>query len=100
MLDLILNEFPKYFPEVNNILSGGIPIFARIAGLMRVAPFLQRNEIPMIAKVGFTLIFTVILSMVLKPEPPVVGVSIVYSIIINFFGSLKRLERKLKWKEL
>ena len=35
MLDLIINEFPKYFPEVNNILSGAIPIFARIAGLMR-----------------------------------------------------------------
>ena len=84
MLDLIINQFPKYFPEVNNILAAGIPIFARIAGLMRVAPFLQRNEIPMIAKVGFTLIFTIILSMVLKPEPPTVGVSIVYSIIINF----------------
>ena len=38
----------------------------------------------MIAKVGFTLIFTVILSMVLKPESPAVGVSIVYSIGINF----------------
>lgn len=84
MLDLIINEFPKYFPEVNNILSGAIPIFARIAGLMRTAPFLQRTEIPMIAKVGFTLIFTVILSMVLKPESPAVGVSIVYSIGINF----------------
>ena len=84
MLDLIINEFPKYFPEVNNILAAGIPIFARIAGLMRTAPFLQRSEIPMIAKVGFTLIFTVILSMVLKPAPPEVGVSIVYSIVINF----------------
>ena len=84
MLDLIINEFPKYFPEVNNILSGAIPIFARIAGMMRTAPFLQRNEIPMIAKVGFALIFTVILSMVLKPEAPAVGVSIVYSIGINF----------------
>ena len=84
MLDLIINEFPKYFPEVNNILSGALPIFARIAGLMRTAPFLQRTEIPMIAKVGFTLIFTVILSMVLKPESPAVGVSIVYSIGINF----------------
>lgn len=84
MLDLIINEFPKYFPEVNNILAGGVPIFARIVGLMRTAPFLKRSEIPMIAKVGFALIFTIILSMVLKPAAPAVGVSIIYSIVINF----------------
>lgn len=84
MLDFIINEFPKYFPEVNNILAGGIPIFARIVGLMRTAPFLKRSEIPTIAKVGFALIFTIILSMVLKPAAPAVGVSIIYSIGINF----------------
>ena len=60
MLDAILTEFPKYFPEVNNAIAGGIPIFARVAGLMRTTPFLQRSEIPMIVKVGFTFIFTVI----------------------------------------
>ena len=49
MLDTILTEFPKYFPEVNNILSAGIPVFARVAGLIRTTPFLQRSEIPMIA---------------------------------------------------
>ena len=56
MLDLILNEFPKYFPEVNNILAAGIPIFARIAGLMRVAPFLQRFFIPIFV---LLIIFTI-----------------------------------------
>ena len=66
MLDVIMNEFPKYFPEVNNILTGGIPIFARVAGLMRSAPFLRRTEIPVIARVGLTLIFTIMLSMILK----------------------------------
>lgn len=84
MLDVIVNEFPKIFPEVNNVLAGGVPIFARVAGLMRTAPFLQRSEIPMIARVGFTLIFTVMLSMILKPTPPTTGVSIVYAIIINY----------------
>lgn len=84
MLDLIVNEFPKIFPEVNSILAGGIPIFARVAGLMRTAPFLQRSEIPMVAKVGFSLIFTIILSMLLRPEMPPQGVSIIYSVVINF----------------
>ena len=84
MLDLIINEFPKIFPEVNNILSGGIPIFARVAGLMRTTPFLQRSEIPMIAKVGFSLIFTIILSMLIKPEMPPHGLSIIYAVVINY----------------
>ena len=84
MLDAIINEFPKYFPEVNNIITAGIPVFARVAGLMRTTPFLQRSEIPMIAKVGFSLIFTIILSMLLRPDPPSGEVSMVYSIIINY----------------
>ena len=68
MLDTIISEFPKIFPEVNNVLATGIPVFARVAGLMRSTPFLQRNEIPMIAKVGFTIIFTVMLTMLLKSD--------------------------------
>ena len=84
MLDVILSEFPKYFPEVNNVLTSGIPIFARVAGLMRTTPFLQRTEIPMIGKVGFALIFTVMLSMFLKPEVPPQNFSMIYSIIVNF----------------
>lgn len=84
MLDTILNDFPKYFPEVNNALSAGIPIFARVAGLMRATPFLHRSEIPVLAKTGFTLIFTIILCMVLHPPVPPQGPSLIYAIIINY----------------
>lgn len=84
MLDALLTEFPKFFPEVNNAISSGIPIFARVAGLMRTTPFLQRTEIPMIVKVGFTIIFTVILSMLLKPEAMPSNVSMVYAIVVNY----------------
>lgn len=84
MLDTILSEFPKYFPEVNNIIAGGIPIFARVAGLIRTCPFLQRSEIPMVAKTGFALIFTIIISMLIKPGVQPENVSLVYSIVVNF----------------
>lgn len=84
MIDTILSEFPKYFPEVNNVIAAGIPVFARVAGLMRTTPFLQRSEIPMIAKVGFTLIFSVMLCIFLQPQIPPSGVSVVYSIIVNY----------------
>lgn len=84
MIDVILNEFPKYFPEVNKMLAAGIPIFARVAGLMRATPFLNRTEIPMIAKVGFALLFSVMLTMFLKPAIPQSSTPIIYTIIINF----------------
>ncbi len=84
MLDTIINEFPKYFPEMNNVISAGIPVFARVAGLMRTAPFLQRNEIPMIAKTGFALILTIMILMILKPAAQPSDVSIIYAIVVNF----------------
>ncbi len=86
MLDTIINEFPKYFPEINNVLTAGVPIFARVAGLMRSTPFLQRSEIPVIAKVGFTLIFTVMLTIFLHPKAPTADVSMLYSILVNYMA--------------
>ncbi len=84
MLDIIINEFPKYFPEVNKMLAAGIPIFARVVGLMRTTPFLNRTEIPMLAKVGFALLFSIMLTMFLRPEISQNSTPIVYTIIINF----------------
>lgn len=84
MIDTILSEFPKIFPEVNAVIASGIPIFARVAGLMRSTPFLQRSEIPMIAKVGFALILTIIISMVIKQDVALQGTSIIYAIVVNY----------------
>ncbi len=86
MLDTIINEFPKYFPEINNVLTAGVPIFARVAGLMRSAPFLQRSEIPVLARTGFALIFTVMLTIFLHPKAPDGSVSMLYSILVNYMA--------------
>ena len=86
MLDTILQDFPKYFPEVNNVIAMGIPIFARVAGFIRAVPFFQRSEIPIIAKVGFALIFTIMINLFLKPTPQPQDVSLIYSIVVNFFA--------------
>ncbi len=89
MLDTILTEFPKYFPEINGVLTAGIPIFARVVGLVRTFPVLRRTEIPMMAKVGFSLIFTVMLTIFLKPELPPNNFSIIFSFVINYlFGAI------------
>ena len=84
MLDAIVNDFPKYFPEVNQLLAAGVPIFARVVGFMRGAPFRNRAEIPMIAKVGFALIFSIMLTLFLHPAIPAAGFSIIYTLVINF----------------
>ena len=84
MLDVILNEFPKYFPEVNKVLASGIPVYARVIGLMRIAPFLNRTEVPVIVRAGFAFFFTIALVVFIKPEAPPTSISMIYSIIINF----------------
>lgn len=84
MIETILSDFPKYFPEFNGILAAGIPIFARVAGLIRTAPFLRRSEIPTITKVGFAIIITVMLCMLVKPGPMPQDVSMIYCIVVNF----------------
>ena len=84
MLDVILNEFPKYFPEINNVIASAIPVYARVIGLMRIAPFLNRTEVPGIIRAGFAFLFTIALTMFMKPQAPGADISLIYLIIINF----------------
>ncbi len=84
MIDTILSEFPKYFPEINNMLASGIPVYARVIGLMRIAPFLNRTEVPVMIRAGFAFIFSIMLTMYMKPEVPPDNVSLLYLIAVNF----------------
>ena len=84
MLDTILSEFPKYFPEVNNMLAAGLPVWARVLGLMRGAPFLNRTEVPMPVRAGFAFLFAVIVTGFIKPEPASISTPLAYSIAVNF----------------
>ena len=89
MINVILENFPKYFPEINNVLSAGLLIFARLLGFMRFAPLFNRKEIFSFAKVGLTLIVAIFLTMFIKPECNVTGTDLVYSILLNIaFGAI------------
>ncbi len=83
MLEEILRDFPKYFPEINTAIGGGIFIFARLAGFVRMAPVLNRKEIPGMVKLGLIFILTIILTMVLKPTAIVTGTSLFLGILLN-----------------
>ncbi len=88
MIDAVLQEFPKYFPEVNNALGGGLLIFARLIGFVRFAPVLNRKELPGMIKVAFALILTIILMMTVETGPVPQGASLILGLILNIAGGM------------
>lgn len=89
MIDTILADFGKYFPEIERALGGGVLVFARLMGFIRFAPLFNRKEIPTMLKLSFVFIMTVILTMLLKPPVPPVGNQLAYDIMMNIvFGAL------------
>ncbi len=84
MIDAILQEFPKYFPEINNAIGAGIFIFARLAGFIRFAPVFNRKEIAGMVKLSFILILTVVITMTMKPSAAPTNSSLFLGILLNF----------------
>lgn len=88
MIDAVLQEFPKYFPEINNALGGGLLIFVRLLGFVRFAPVLNRKELPGMVKVAFALILTIILMLTVETGPVPQGASLILGLILNFAGGM------------
>lgn len=89
MINVILENFSKYFPEISSTLSAGLLVFARLLGLVRFAPLFNRKEIFSIAKVCLTLVIAVFMTMYLKPSVPPTGTALTYSILLNIaFGAI------------
>lgn len=82
-MEQILTELMKIFPGLNANLAGGIFIFARLLGFFRMAPVFNRKEIPGMVKISLTLILTVVLTAVVKPEVTIIENSFVLSILLN-----------------
>ncbi len=89
MIDAILTQFPKIFPQVSYALNAGILVFVRMLGLLRFAPGLNRKEIPSMARLAFALLFTITATNILHPPTPPTGTSLIYMILVNYtFGAL------------
>lgn len=87
--NLFFLEFSKLFPELNLALGTGMMIFARFIGLIQYAPPFNRSELPTMAKISFTLIMTIVFTIMMKPGPAPSGTSILLCLILNFtFGFL------------
>lgn len=89
MINSVVALFAQYFPQIDSVFGVGFLVFVRFLGMIRFAPVLNRKEIPVIVKISFAIIFSIILVMVIKPSAPPVGTKLMYSVMINFvFGAL------------
>ncbi len=88
-MDLFLAQFAKLFPELNLALGAGIMVFSRLLGLMQFAPPFNRKEIPSMVRISIALIVTVIVTMLIKPQPIPPNTSIMLGILLNYaFGAI------------
>lgn len=84
-----LSQFAALFPELDLALGAGIMVFARMLGLMQFAPVFNRKEVPSMVRLSIALIVTVIVVLVVKPQPIPSNTSIILCIIMNYvFGSI------------
>ena len=84
MIDTLVPFIGKYIPEINTALGAGLVIFARTLGFIRFSPVFSRSEVTGLVKLSMALILTIILTSILRPPLPETGVSLTYSLILNF----------------
>ena len=88
-MEELLKQFAQIFPEINTALGAGIMIFLRLVGMMRLAPVLSKSEVPLMVRLSFAVICTIILVGVIKPTPPGPETPIFLCMFLNFiFGAL------------
>lgn len=88
-MEEILKQFAILFPEINSVFGAGIMIFARLIGMMRLAPVLSKSEIPSMVRLSFALISTILLVGIIKPMPPDANTPIFLCMALNFiFGAI------------
>ncbi len=64
-------QFSKLFPAFDAAVNTGLIVFSRIIGFAAFAPVLSRKEIPMLIKVSFSVILSVmIVSLIGNPAVP------------------------------
>lgn len=82
-MENLLTNFAKLFPAVDAGLAAGLIVFARMLGFILLAPLFCRKEIPTLVKISFCFLFTISMTMVLKPSVPPPGNSLILSIVLN-----------------
>ena len=70
-------------------MGAGIMVFVRFLGLARFAPVFNGKEVPTSIRISIALIMTVIVTMLIKPQLPPAGSSLILCILLNYaFGAV------------
>ena len=82
-MDSLLTAIAKMFPAFDANFAAGFIVFSRFLGFVCFAPVFCRKDFPMIAKMGFVFLTTVMIVCILKPSAPPMGNDIVVPIVLN-----------------
>ncbi len=80
----IMTQLGHTFPLFGIYLTAGFVIFARIMGFIRMAPILNRKEIPGLVKLSLALLLTIMFVCAKRPELPPAGNSFILSLLLNY----------------
>lgn len=80
----VVGQIGQIFPAVSVYLTAGFIIFARVMGFFRLAPVLNRKEIPGLVKLSLALILTIIFVGVTHPKAPPADNSFILSLVLNY----------------
>ena len=80
----IIFELSHTFPLFAVYLTTGFVIFARVMGFFRLAPVLNRKEIPGLVKLSLALMLTIAFIALRKPEVPPPTNSFILSLLLNY----------------
>lgn len=86
MLDEVIRSLEQ-IPGFSNYLHAGLLLFPRFAGFTVIAPVLSRKDFPVMAKVGFAFLMTILFLGTFKEIPPAKEFPMFLGIVLNFiFG--------------
>jgi len=82
-------EFSKQFPAFDAAINSGLIVFARILSFSAFAPVLSRKEFPMLIKIAFSLILTIIVMSLMGNIPVPKNASMELNLLLNMtFGAI------------
>ncbi|MCQ2790203.1 MAG: flagellar biosynthetic protein FliR [bacterium] len=82
-MENLLTEIAKMFPAFDANFAAGFIVFSRFLGFVCFAPVFCRKDFPIIAKMGFVFLTTVMIVCILKPSAPPMGNDIIVPIVLN-----------------
>lgn len=80
----IIGQIGQMFPMFSVYLTAGFIVFARVMGFIRLAPVLNRKEIPTLVKLSLALMLTVIFVAATHPKAPPADNSFILSLLLNY----------------